>query len=93
MNGEDYRTYLTECIKTAGQMLIEMADDIVGNTDCISHLSIDIDFDELNAASVPEITISRSHVPDREKLNYLLDIRDQNRKREDKDTRNELFSW
>lgn len=81
-SSENYRTYLTECIKTAGQMMIEMAEDIAGNTDYISSLSISVDFDP-EMRSVPELTIMRSHVPDREKLENLLDVWDKARK-EDK---------
>ena len=37
MTSENYRKYLVECIKTGGQMVIDMAEDIAGNTDCISN--------------------------------------------------------
>lgn len=77
MTSEEYRSYLIECVKTAGQMIKDMAEDIVGETDHISDLSIDVCFDQENLRSVPEITIRRSHLPDYESLNRLLDIRDK----------------
>ena len=77
MTSENYRKYLVECIKTGGQMVIDMAEDIAGNTDCISNLSISLDFDQGNNESVPEITISRSHFPVYEKLDTLLNLRDK----------------
>lgn len=75
MKSEDYRSYLVECVKTAGQMIIDMAEDIVGETDTISNLSISAEFDQEFNGSIPELTITRSHMPDRETLERLLDIR------------------
>ena len=40
MKSEDYRSYLVECVKAAGQMIIDMADDIVGKTDLITDLTV-----------------------------------------------------
>lgn len=77
MKSEDYRSYLVECVKTAGQMIIDIAEDIVGETDCISNLSISTEFDQEFYGSVPEITITRSHLPDKETLERLLNIRDE----------------
>ena len=77
MTNEEYRSYLVECVKTAGQMIKDMAEDIVGETDHISDLSIDVCFDQENLRGVPEITIKRSHLPDFESLNRLFDIRDK----------------
>ena len=75
MKSEDYRTYLVECVKTAGQMIKDNAEDIVGETDHISDLTIETHFDQEFYNSVPEITIIRSHMPDKETLERLLDIR------------------
>ena len=74
MKSEDYRSYLVECVKTAGQMIIDMAEDIVGETDSITNLALEISFDQGNR-SIPEITITRMHLPDNETLDHLLDIR------------------
>ena len=81
MNSKDYRSYLVECVKTAGNMLIDMADDIVGNTNAIANLSIEVSFDQENR-SIPEITITRMHLPDNETLDHLLDIRIEKLKKE-----------
>lgn len=40
MKSEDYRSYLVECVKAAGQMIIDMADDIVGKTDAMTNLAL-----------------------------------------------------
>lgn len=77
MTSENYRKYLVECIKTGDQMVIDMAEDIAGNTDCITNLSISLDFDQYNYKSIPEITISRSHIPDYEKLGTLLNLQNK----------------
>lgn len=77
MTNEEYRSYLVECVKVAGQMIIDMAEDIVGQTDCITNLSLEVSFDQENLRGVPEITIKRSHLPDFESLNRLFDIRDK----------------
>lgn len=83
MKSEDYRSYLVECVKTAGQMIKDMAEDIVGETDCISDLSIEAHFDQEDRASIPEITITRMHLPDRETVERLLDIRIEKLRKED----------
>lgn len=84
MTSEEYRSYLVECVKTAGQMIKDMAEDIIGETDHISDLSIDVRFDQENLRSVPEITIRRSHLPDFETLNRLFYIRDKCSRKEKK---------
>ena len=84
MNSKDYRSYLVECVKTAGNMIIDMADDIVGDTDAISNLAIEVSFDQENR-SIPEITITRMHLPNNETLDHLLDIRIEKLKKENND--------
>ena len=84
MKSEDYRSYLVECVKTAGQMIIDMAEDIVGETDSITNLALEISFDQGNQ-SIPEITITRMHLPDNETLDHLLDIRVEKLKKENGD--------
>ena len=70
---KNYRLYLTECVKAAGQMIIDMAEDIVGQTDCIANLALEVSFDQEDV-SIPKITITRMHYPDRETTDRLLDI-------------------
>ena len=81
MKSEDYRSYLVECVKAAGQMIINMADDIVGETDAMTNLALEVSFDQENR-SIPEITITRMHLPDNETLDHLFDIRIEKLKKE-----------
>lgn len=69
----NFKEYLIESIKTAGQMIIENAEDIAGKQDRVSRLTITADFDP-EMSSIPEITITRSHLPDSEKLGRLMDL-------------------
>ena len=48
MKSEDYRSYLVECVKAAGQMIIDMADDILGETDAMTNLALEVSFDQEN---------------------------------------------
>ena len=84
MKSEDYRSYLVECVKAAGQMIIDMAEDIVGQTDCITDLSVEARFNQEDFRSIPEITITRMHLPDIETMERLLDIRVEKLKKENK---------
>lgn len=68
---EKYRMFLIENIKVAAQMLYEMAYDIAGKTDHISDLSVTITFDQ-EMKSLPELTITRSHLPSREQIEHLI---------------------
>lgn len=81
MESKDYRSYLVECVKAAGQMIINMADDIVGETDAMTNLALEVSFDQ-EKRSIPEITITRMHLPDHETLDHLLDIRIEKLKKE-----------
>ena len=83
MNSKNYRSYLVECVKTAGNMIIDMADDIVGETDKITNLALEVHFDN-EMRSIPEITIIRMHLPDNETLDHLLDIRIEKLEKENK---------
>ena len=65
---------MVECVKTAGNMIIDMADDIVGETDAITNLALEVRFDN-EMRNIPEITITRMHLPDNETMDDLLDIR------------------
>lgn len=77
MSSEEYRAYLVECVKTLGQMIKDNAEDIVGETDNISGLTLSADFDQEFYGSIPELTITRSHLPDKEKLDHLMNIRER----------------
>ena len=81
MKSEDYRSYLVECVKTAGNMIIDMAEDIVGETFPITNLALEISFDQENL-SIPEIIITKMHLPDNETLDRLLDNRVEKLKKE-----------
>ena len=83
MKSEHYRSYLVECVKTAGNMIIDMAEDIVGETFPMTNLALEISFDQENR-SIPEITITKMHLPDNETLDRLLDIRVEKIKKENK---------
>ena len=72
---KNYNEYLTECIKTSGLMIIDMAEDIAGKTDRITNLNISVDFKQETMSSIPEITITRSHCPSYEDIERLFDIR------------------
>ena len=77
MNSEEYRAYLVECVKTLGQMIKDNAEDIVGETNHISGLTLSANFDQEFYGSIPELTITRSHLPDKEKIDRLIDIRER----------------
>ena len=87
MESKDYRSYLVECVKTSGRMIIDMADDIVGETDAMTNLALEVSFDQENR-SIPEITITRMYLPDHETLDHLLDIRIEKLKKENKNAEN-----
>ena len=76
MKSEDYRSYLVECVKAAGQMIIDMADDIVGETDVMTNLALEVSFDQENR-SIPEITITRTYLPE---LGYKVKIINKEKK-------------
>lgn len=80
---ERYRMFLVENIKVASQMLYEMADDIAGKSDHISDLSVTITFDQ-ETKSLPELTITRSHLPSREQVEYLFKKEEELRKNKEK---------
>lgn len=75
MKSKNYRSYLVECVKAAGQTIIDMAEDIVGQTDYITDLAVEARFNQEDFRSIPEITITRMHLPDSETMERLLDIR------------------
>lgn len=76
MTSEEYRAYLVECVKTLGQMIKDNAEDIVGEMDAITGLILSAEFDQDFYGSIPELIITRSHLPDKEKLSHLMNIRE-----------------
>ena len=88
MDGEQYRAYLAESIRTGAQMMHDMAEDIAGNSDFITNLTVTIDFDP-EMRSIPELTIKRSHIPDRDQIDQLLDIWQNRYKKMREETNNE----
>lgn len=82
MKSEDCRSCLVECVKVAGQMIKDMAEDIVGETDHISDLAIEVHFDQEKNGNIPEITLTKMHLPDHETIDHLLDIRVEKLKKE-----------
>ena len=74
MTSEQYRVYLIESIKIGAQMMHDMAEDIAGKSDFISNLTVTIDFDP-EMESIPKLTIKRSHFPNLDQVDQLLDIR------------------
>lgn len=83
MESKDYRSYLVECVKTSGRMIIDMADDIVGETDAMTNLVLEVRF-YTEMRNIPEITITRMHIPDNETVDHLLNIRVEKLKKENK---------
>lgn len=74
ITAEMYRQYLVEAVKTAGQMLIDNAENAVGNSDNISDFSIRFDFEQ-DYESIPKMTVMRSHLPKYEVIDNLLEKR------------------
>lgn len=75
LDAEQYRKFLVEAVKAAGQMMIDNAEDAVGNTDLISDFGISFEFSQENNGGIPEMTIMRSHLPKIEVIDKLLDTR------------------
>ena len=75
LTGEKYRKFLVEAVKAAGQMMIDNAEDAVGNIDLMTDFSIKFDFSQEDNGSIPVMTITRSHLPSIEVIDGLLDTR------------------
>ena len=75
LTGEQYRKFLVEAVKAAGQMMIDNAEDAVGNIDLMTDFCIKFEFSQENCGGVPEMTIIRSHLPSTEVIDGLLDTR------------------
>ena len=75
LTGEQYRKFLVEAVKAAGQMMIDNAEDAVGNIDLMTDFSIKFVFSQENNRSIPVMTITRSHLPSIDVIDGLLETR------------------
>lgn len=75
LTGEQYRKFLIEAVKAAGQMMIDNAEDAVGNIDLMTDFSIKFEFSQEDHGSIPEMTIIKSHLPSIEVIDGLLETR------------------
>ena len=75
LTGEQYRKFLIEAVKAAGQMMIDNAEDAVGHIDLMTDFCIKFDFNQEDRGSIPEMTIIKSHLPSIEVIDGLLDTR------------------
>lgn len=75
LSGEQYRKFLIEAVKAAGQMMIDNAEDVVGHIDLMTDFSINFEFSQEDRGGIPEMTIIRSHLPSIEVMDGLLDTR------------------
>lgn len=79
---ENFKQGLIEAIKISGQMIIDNAEDIAGKTEYMTDLNISIDFDS-SMRNIPEMTITRSHFPESEKIKHILDVYDNRKEQND----------
>ena len=75
LTGEQYRKFLIEAVKAAGQMMIDNAEDVVGHIDLMTDFSINFEFPQGDRGGIPEMTIIKSHLPSIEVIDGLLDTR------------------
>ena len=75
LTGEQYRKFLIEAVKAAGQMMIDNAEDAVGHIDLMTDFCIKFEFSQEDHGSIPEMTIIKSHLPSIEVIDGLLDTR------------------
>ena len=75
LTGEQYRKFLIEAVKAAGQIMIDNAEDVVGHLDLMTDFSINFEFSQEDRGGIPEMTIIRSHLPSIEVIDGLLDTR------------------
>ena len=75
LDSEQYRKFLVEAVKAAGQMMIDNAEDAVGHIDLMTDFCIKFEFSQEDRGSIPEMTIIKSHLPSIEVIDGLLDTR------------------
>ena len=73
--GEQYRKFLVEAVKAAGQMMIDNAEDVVGHIDLMTDFYIKFEFSQEDRGGIPKMTIIKSHLPSIEVIDGLLDTR------------------
>ena len=56
-------------------MMIDNAEDAVGNIDLMTDFSIKFEFSQENNGSIPVMTITRSHLPSIDVIDGLLETR------------------
>lgn len=68
----EYKARLIAALKEAGSMMIDMAEDIAGKTDMLTRLTVSVDLTvDPGDFIVPELIITRGHLPSREVLGRL----------------------
>lgn len=82
LSSEQYRAIIAESIKTAGHMLINNAEAIVGNMDSLIGLTIKFDFDR-DHGYIPEMIVTKSHYLEYQDMEELLKKHDQIINKED----------
>ena len=75
LTGEQYRKFLIEAVKAAGQMMIDNAEDVVGHIDLMTDFCIKFEFSQEDRGGIPKMTIIKSHLPSIEVIDGLLDTR------------------
>ena len=75
LTGEQYRKFLIEAVKAAGQMMIDNAEDAVGHIDLMTDFCINFEFSQEDRGGIPKMTIIKSHLPSIEVIDGLLDTR------------------
>lgn len=73
-----YKTRLIAALKEAGGMMVDMAEDIAGKTDALTRLTVSVEFvTDPDCFIVPELVITRAHLPSREALGRLAAAQDE----------------
>lgn len=73
---QDGNRYLSQCIKEAGQTLIDNAEDFAGKAEGITDFYIRIDFPK-DKEYIPEIEVTRTHVPGFKAVDRLFELRER----------------
>lgn len=74
----EYKTRLIAALKEAGGMMVDMAEDIAGKTDALTRLTVSVEFvTGQGCFIVPELVITRAHLPSREALGRLAAVQNE----------------
>lgn len=71
MNMTDFKERLIRKIKVCGQMMIDMAEDIAGETDWVSKLTVTAEICN-GPDMIPALVITRSHLPDANAVQWIF---------------------